>query len=470
MLLPLRGSLHQTQPFGNDKEYHYFQVFREKLVPQLNGAFVAPIWDRIVLQQCHNEPFIRDAVIALAALTMSSMVAHSDSPTHTGHYECAFQQYDRALSDMRKVLANGDYSLRGLLIACLLVFCFESYQGNQDVAIAQATSGYKLLQTSTSGSRTKFQNTPLEDELVHTFSRLDLHVMTVLDIHGLEVHRIGKDEAADTVSAMPESFADLFEAQVYWEIVQRRAAHVIHLATSSITDGIGACVYHVTKSEEDNRTDFGPSLHSPFTTFALSSECRRQIMNHAQELWRWRTAFRALLVSLDSNTKSTAAVLEVNAAATQILLEALLAENECALDSFLPDFRTILSFTRTFLHDNTSRLLPVGYSIELCILPAMYVVVQMCRDKAIRGEILELLHSHPRREGIWDSRLIAAIGTWIKDVEEQGADGDFIPEYSRIRITKIRTDAKKKNAKVQCMKRVGKDDERMIVMETTINW
>lgn len=445
-------------------------MFREKLVPQLNGAFVAPIWDHIVLQQCHNEPFIRDAVIALAALTMSSTVARSDSPPHVDHYECALQQYDKALSDMRKVSANGNYSLRELLIGCLLVFCFESYQGNQDIAIAQAKSGYKLLQDSTSGSRMQFPNTPIEEELVHTFSRLDLHVMTVLDVHGLEAHQIGKDEAADTVAAMPERFADLFEAQLYWEIVQRRAAHIIHLTTASVTDGIGACVYHVTKSEEDKRTDFGPSLHTPFTAFTVSSEMRCEIMEHAQELWRWRTAFRALLGFLDSNVRSTAAVLEVNAAATQILLEALLAENECALDSFLPDFKTILSFTKTFLHGNTTRLLPIGYSIELCILPAMYVVVQMCRDKAIRGEILKLLHSHPRREGIWDSRLIAEIGTWIKDVEERGADGDFIPEYSRIRITKIRADAKKKNAKVQCMKRVSKDDERMIVMETTINW
>ena len=468
--LSLRRPPHQALPFGTDREYHYFQVFREKLVPQLAGAFVTPIWDHLVLQLCHNEPFVRDAVIALAALTMSSTVARSESPTHASHYECALRQYDRALSDMRKVMLAGNCSLRELLIGCLLVFCFESYQGNQDVAIAQASSGYKLLQESRSGSRTHIQNTPLEDELIHTFSRLDLHVMTVLDVDGLEAHQIGKDEAADTVAAMPEMFADLVQAQMYWEMVQRRAAHVIHMTTASITGGIGACVYHVVKGEDDQKTDFGPSLHTPFTAFTVSSETHYELTKHAHELRRWRTAFRALLVSLDSNIKNTAAVLEVNASATQVLLEALLIENECALDKSLPEFKTILSLTKAFLQDNSARLQPVGYSIELCVLPAMYVVVQMCRDKAVRQEILKLLRSHPRREGIWDSRLIAAIGAWIKDIEEGGADGDFIPEHARIRITKVRADAKKRKAKVQCVKRASQDDEHLIFMETTIHW
>lgn len=186
--LSIRSLPGQVLSFRNDGEYHYLEVFRENLVPQLTGSFATPLWDHIVLQMC-NEPSVRGAVIAFAALCMSTTVTHQDPTGYPCHYKHALQQYDTAIMDMREAVANRTSGIGELLIGCLLVFCFESYQGNHDVAISQAKSGYKLLQESQTDAR--IGNSSFENELIHTFSRLDLHVMTVLDVDGFEAHQIG---------------------------------------------------------------------------------------------------------------------------------------------------------------------------------------------------------------------------------------------------------------------------------------
>lgn len=185
---------------------------------------------------------------------------------------------------------------------------------------------------------------------------------------------------------------------------------------------------------------------------------------YIRELWHWQAAFEAL----DIKIRKKAVVLPIHALATQLILEALLVENECAVDKFLPEFKTLLWMTRTFVRDHRAQLQsePVGYSIELGVLPAMYVVVQS--DITTRREIIKLLRDYPRRENIWDSNLVAEIGTCIADLEEEGADGDFVPEFAKIRITRIRVDTTKRNAKVQCMKR--NNERRLTFMERTIDW
>ena len=61
-----------TVSFDNNVDRQYFQVYLEQLLPQLSGAFPFPIRTQIVLQACYSESFIRDGVVALAELSLSS--------------------------------------------------------------------------------------------------------------------------------------------------------------------------------------------------------------------------------------------------------------------------------------------------------------------------------------------------------------------------------------------------------------
>jgi hypothetical protein len=128
-----------------------------------------------------------EAIVALAALFARSKDPN-DNP-RTSHLEYALQKYSLALRRMRLSLSGGEKTLRTVLVRCLLVFAFESYQGNTDLAMSQARGGCRLLQNWAQKVRKKGMQryrTPIsspasdiiEDEIVHTFAMLDLHVMT----------------------------------------------------------------------------------------------------------------------------------------------------------------------------------------------------------------------------------------------------------------------------------------------------
>lgn len=56
-------------------EGQYFRIFREETAEALRGDFDIPLWSRIVLQACHDEPCILNCAIAISALQKSSLIS-----------------------------------------------------------------------------------------------------------------------------------------------------------------------------------------------------------------------------------------------------------------------------------------------------------------------------------------------------------------------------------------------------------
>lgn len=131
---------------------------------------------------------------------------------------------------MRTALSEKPSDLRIALIACLLVFCFESYIGNQIAAVTHTQSGISLLhqsQTRRSPSTTKhsLQKPRIEDELIQAFTRLDLQVSILLDTRALSFHQSVKADCFATLQDMPPLFTTLEEARVWCEVLMRWNYH-----------------------------------------------------------------------------------------------------------------------------------------------------------------------------------------------------------------------------------------------------
>ena len=90
-----------------------------------------------------------------------------------------------------------------------------------------------------------------------------------------------------------------------------------------------------------------------------------------------------------------------------------------------------------------------------------------CRDRGIRRRGIAILKDwHP--EACWDARLIAEIGPFIVDVEEEGVrDGEVVPESKRAVITRICEAPDKRNGRkqalVQLVQRSGGLDGLLVV-------
>jgi hypothetical protein len=443
-------------------------------VPLLTGPFTSSLWTKIILQACHDEPFVKDTVVAIAALSKSfemaqrSPIRSANQAESRKHYEFALQQYGKAVRAMRNTLSNEEQHLRKALLACLLVFCFEGFQGNQDLAISHAQSGYKLLQEHTQRDR-PFTPDKVEDELVRVFSRLDLQVMTVADSRSTEYHMMEKNEGTELINRMPAVFSDFDEGHKYWEIVMRRSTHFIHTAAAIPKEGI-----QIQDRREDDGdgilgVQFGSVIHRSFPSESVPIALRREHFKYASEVMRWQEAFRPFRLSTTDPMRRSANLLQIHARATQLVLDSLVITEECTFDKYLPEYREIVSLAKAIYKDPKMQAV---FSVDFGLIPALYCVVKMCRDRVVRREAIALLRLAPRREGIWQSSLIAAIGEWIMQLEEEGIrEGGYINEYARVRRTETKVDIKNKTARVVCVKRVREGEGGGVVfMETTVSW
>jgi hypothetical protein len=143
------------------------------------------------------------------------------SPNH----EYAIQLYSKALRGMRKVVLYENKDIRMVLIACLLVVCFEGLHGSPVAAMTHAAHGVKLLHRwleTYGGSELSLLKPPapdiIEDELIYVFNRLDLQVLTFFDTRPVEYHKALLRDT-EPLKRMPTLFLSLRQARAYWDYI-----------------------------------------------------------------------------------------------------------------------------------------------------------------------------------------------------------------------------------------------------------
>jgi Fungal Zn(2)-Cys(6) binuclear cluster domain/Fungal specific transcription factor domain len=244
----------------NDMEDRYFEAFRKEIIPEISGIWNNSFWDSIVLTAC-DEPFIRDAVLAIAAINLSikedrkkprTGEARTGSSTSSAkHYQFALERFGRAVRTMRSTLTNEEHHLRKALIGCLLVFCFEGFQGYPKQALVHVISGYHLLQSwllkkahpLVLPNSTPPASSLIEKELMDAFNRLHTNAVTVMgDSCSEETYMLEYASGEQVVQDMPKEFADFGEAHRYFVHIMKRCAvfvqvrvlHEVLLTTWSI--------------------------------------------------------------------------------------------------------------------------------------------------------------------------------------------------------------------------------------------
>lgn len=193
---------HQPQKrlFENDSEYSSFKTFAEKTSHQISGCFPSELWSYIVLQSSEIDPGVRNAVIALGALNVTSYDAITAAQYNLGikapdsvkaaehRRRFALQYYDKALKQMGQAEAAGPQSLRSRLISLILTAVFETYHGNHEYATLQLHIGRQMIvlsmtQTKTPDSRfapgSLALDTAIDADLIQAFGRLDTQLGVV---------------------------------------------------------------------------------------------------------------------------------------------------------------------------------------------------------------------------------------------------------------------------------------------------
>lgn len=126
-------------------------MYCEEMASQIKGPFPTSLWDQLIPQISETEPFIRHAIVGIGAfgnvareaMKHSKMLLGSPAPTPETAY--ALEKYGKALQGIRQTIASGDRDIKKFLVACVLVFVFETLIAKPGSAVSSATRYVRLF-------------------------------------------------------------------------------------------------------------------------------------------------------------------------------------------------------------------------------------------------------------------------------------------------------------------------------------
>jgi len=204
-----------------------------------------------------------------------------------------------------------------------------------------------------------------------------------------------------------------------------------------------------------------------------SLEIRAECAEYVEGVHRWSRAAAQVFDSIlpgDQALVLGRTLLKIQAHMNVITLAGMSFRSETRFDAFLTEFRAITTLSSSIHAQLISSSKESGlYRFDLGIIPALYLVGSRCRDRTVRSQAIDLLHSSPYREGIWDSFAVWAISNWLRNIEEESLKpgDDYIPEHKRAFLTSGTLDLYNRRGNLQCTIRKG---SHLSFREATLTW
>jgi hypothetical protein len=204
------------------------------------------------------------------------------------------------------------------------------------------------------------------------------------------------------------------------------------------------------------------------TSYRVSDTLRAEQKEFAEDIDRWSQAFRPLfestrkLQNIGSRSRLVATLLRIHSITTAIIGAGVLFTEEVAYDAFLPKFQELFYLATIVVEAHRKKNSgqthkAAGFFLDLGIIAPLYLLINRCRDHSLRVNAIELLRGW-HVEASWQPRLIAEIGDFMMDVEEEGNADGFIPEKSRAVFTAVCEVPQRQTpheAVLQCVQRYG---------------
>ncbi|XMA09258.1 hypothetical protein WAI453_002049 [Rhynchosporium graminicola] len=465
-----------TESFRSQDHYQSFSHFIESTSHSLPGLFPTSLWETILPQASHRTPFIRTALTAIGALSGCGRKFQEDKYATSGivispRYHFALTQYGIAVSQMRENLVAGEKGLNDALIACLLVVCFESLQGNYFHAWSHMVSGHKIFKDWQDAKNPYLtteaalqSSAAVEKEIINMFKRMDLQIMNWIDPRPASVHLEMMNEDEKMVQDMPDVFTSLQESRTYLELIQRRTSHFI----ASTTKSYPQLDNNTRMTRVDTGTETGTVKVHPESETGLPSSLpqaqRIEFASYLKEMTRWLDAYAPLYDCQEEGSRrwAAAALLHIEALTHRVML---LSSFSNSLDSFVSTFRYVID-TAEKITDDPLFAQDDLYTFDIGIVNPLRLVAKWCREPIIRRRCVALMRRAKCKEGLWDALCMAAVNEWIMGIEEESMDENgYIPEGARCRVADLKVDTWRRSLVCKCEK-IGTQERR----STTIEW
>ncbi|KAI8626302.1 hypothetical protein F5Y19DRAFT_488351 [Xylariaceae sp. FL1651] len=403
---------------------HYFCVHG---APELSGYLSSEFWTRLVMQYSHDHIAVRHAAVALSYAHRGYAAASDFSTDSNSTLEGAIMHYNKAMRSLRKYLNNfvdnkQELSLVVPLICCVLFFCFESTQGNNENALQHLNSGAKILahyrdETLTPHDCDGGDLYILEQML----ARLDMQA-TMFDDARLPLLQLSY-VVEPTTSAI-NSFKTVDDAQADLTRLQNSLMHFL------ISNE--ACKFWSERELPEELVQGKRAIINAYARWGdkFTKFERDQQLSHRQELDGSQSAYYDEKLADEGTGISAAgirdpaqdpalAVLRIQYHVFSLLLAASLPYDPCVFD--LPivsphrdTLNTVLDLAESVVTPRCGdRAGNRPLAAETGVVAPLFFIVMKCTDTAIFERAFRLLISSGRREGLFDARTVAEIAVRI---------------------------------------------------------
>jgi hypothetical protein len=242
---------------------------------------------------------------------------------------------------------------------------------------------------------------PIEEDISRGFGRLDLQTISCISMNPVHQHPFLESIKKPIAETMPMEFKSYKEALKFSIAPLKR------------------CFLVLKKSLPYTRSEGALDPLDPERE-AVSRICRQWINAYTPY-------FEETKLDCTSRRYFGAHQLITYFRMFEILIPTSSNENEKIYDDFVQDFRYILSSQRDVIEGGKSHE-------SLTLIIPLYVTAIKCRDSSLRREAILLLRNSPRRNGVWDSAVVAKVAAWVVFIDEEGMDDNgYVPEEFRTR-------------------------------------
>jgi hypothetical protein len=401
------------------------------------GTNHGPVWKRTIFQLSNEHPILQNLLAAIAYMSISFSTATSSNMIFSKAYEyrsLALYHSQLSIQELSR-LARNRSNLSIVIISCSLFVVYEFLGTLCCTAQAHLRQLFPLYETWQGSSR-YFANDLAEERVIEHFVRPFM----------LKWRQSGsrEDRTDDLVVNTPSYTKSLGTATPFTiDTIDLAREHLVGL----ITDGF----QQLHRCNQKNSTS---------ETVGTAYQLRSQLL-----IWLSKFDESPFNTCTSSDKKDEevgkeieAILLKLQARVASILACTVPFQDEMLFDKYSADFEHILDeCERYVVLSEEQGLEEVGphpfqlkFSVDLRILPPLWMTASRCREPRLRRRAIHLLLKARRREAEWSSVFNAYLLERIMAIEEDERDGinraQDVASHARIRVVQIHYDPGDKDA------------------------
>ncbi|OOF91766.1 hypothetical protein ASPCADRAFT_56491 [Aspergillus carbonarius ITEM 5010] len=347
------------------------------------------LWNRLILQRCHHQPVIRNALVTLSALYQDHLThtpAEPGSPRPSLH---SLRLIARSHRQLRAHLSSPAASTEVALICSIIFYAFEALLGNAVQAIRHLDQGLILLQRYQATAPLVPATDDILPHLARLFSSLDVQASTYNDGRLPVLTLVSPSETCGLVPVVPDLFCTLTDADTALIKLQNWMFH--HLVTT---------LPYKCKRPENIPVNI---LHERHTLYGQLTKYIEVISTSLTSDTHPRTSSRLLLLRLQARMFHT--ILAEN-------IPSMRPKDSDPLQQSLKDISTLLTASNS-VQPVAEGAIPDKRSFTLTthLIAALYYVCMKSDNPSTVDLALTLLRHEqlPSRDGLWDANTVEAV-------------------------------------------------------------